>query len=339
MIPDKAAAVLRDYRSGKAKSAGELAKLHGVSRSAVYRLIAKEPQQKSSITDVTKEQPRRPARETEDEPAPHNTFHYIDMLTDKAEQFANALGLPDDSGKISHVEPKDERQQEEDDQKLDMMMNAMLGGAPEDVEIQLPKGLQSMLDEPTPQRRRANAVIPEEGTVVAPPQRYGFTEAKRAEITQKIIFNVQHFGQQLEIITGSNKELFIQSMATLSPQQLKDTLTTLERTRSVGNIAAGFKQVFYVAAQATEVSTQFIGMRSEGFAQQLKQQDEEISMIMKELAIEQWERLKAMDSPQARLGLLFCATLVQTDTRNRLSDHLKQAHHVPAAMMTATSDL
>ena len=42
MIPDKVTAVLRDYRSGKAKSATELAKLHGVSRSAVYRLLSKE---------------------------------------------------------------------------------------------------------------------------------------------------------------------------------------------------------------------------------------------------------------------------------------------------------
>jgi hypothetical protein len=328
MVPDKVAAVLRDYRSGKAKSATELAKLHGVSRSAVYRLLSKE-------TSQEKTEAQRPERQEQvKEDSPQGNF--MDSLMDKAEQFANTLGLPDDAGKISHVEPEDEKEKEEKERQLEMVMDAMLGNNSglAGLELKLPKGMEEALGGPLPkmeQRLQEHESPPE--------SRYGLTEAKRAELTQKIVFNVQHFGPQLEIITGPNKAAFIQTLSSLSPAQLKDLLTTLERTRSVGNMAAGFKQVFYVASQGAEVATQLIGMRTQGFSQQLKQQDEEITMIMKELAIEQWERLKAMDSPQARLGLLFCATLVQTDTRNRLADHMRSQQAVPASVMAGAADL
>ena len=42
MTPDKKTAVLADYRAKKATSAAQLAKMHGLSRSAVYRLLLSE---------------------------------------------------------------------------------------------------------------------------------------------------------------------------------------------------------------------------------------------------------------------------------------------------------
>ena len=152
------------------------------------------------------------------------------------------------------------------------------------------------------------------------------------------MFNIQHFGPQLEVITGPNREAFLQTLPTLSTPELSETLTTLERTRSVGNIANGFKHLFYVAGQATETATQFAGMTTQGFTAQLKAQDEEVTMIMKELAIEQWERLKVMDSPQVRLGMLFCMTLVQVDTRNKLEAHFKRSE-VPEHIANNSVDL
>jgi hypothetical protein len=152
------------------------------------------------------------------------------------------------------------------------------------------------------------------------------------------VFNIQHFGPQLEVITGSNREAFLQGLSALSTPQLSETLTTLERTRSVGNIANGFKHLFYVAGQATETATQFAGMTTQGFTAQLRAQDEEVTMIMKELAIEQWERLKVMDSPQVRLGMLFCMTLVQVDTRNKLDEHFKRSQ-VPEHIAKNSVDL
>jgi hypothetical protein len=322
MIPDKVKAVLRDYRSGKASSASELAKLHGVSRSAVYRLLKKEgdtPDLKVTEKEQTAEKPEENGTLMED-------------LFSKAEQFANTLGLPEQAGKVLNEEPKDAKAEQEKEEQLDALMDAMMGTPPQG--LTLPAGLQEALDEPMPTRPRTilRRMEPE---LELKPQ---VTEARRAEIVQKIVFNIQHFGPQLEVITGANREAFLQTLPALSTPQLSETLTTLERTRSVGNIANGFKHLFYVAGQATETATQFAGMSTQGFTAQLKAQDEEITMIMKELAIEQWERLKVMDSPQVRLGMLFCMTLVQVDTRNKLEEHFKRSQ-VPEHIAKNSVDL
>ena len=322
MIPDKVKAVLRDYRSGKASSASELAKLHGVSRSAVYRLLKKEgdtPELKVTEKEQTAEKPEENGTLMED-------------LFSKAEQFANTLGLPEQAGKVLNEEPKDAKAEQEKEEQLDALMDAMMGTPPQG--LTLPAGLQEALDEPMPTRPRTilRRMEPE---LELKPQ---VTEARRAEIVQKIVFNIQHFGPQLEVITGANREAFLQTLPALSTPQLSETLTTLERTRSVGNIANGFKHLFYVAGQATETATQFAGMSTQGFTAQLRAQDEEVTMIMKELAIEQWERLKVMDSPQVRLGMLFCMTLVQVDTRNKLDEHFKRSQ-VPEHIAKNSVDL
>ena len=333
MTPEKAELVMRDYRSGKATSASALAKAHGVSRSAVYRLLSKDPAPKVpelKVTEEVPEGPRRPHRDTDDDKEP------LDLFT-KADRFADALGLPDGSGKVSNEEPKDEKDREEKEQQLDMMMEAIIGGGGGGAQ-ELPAGLLEAIEGP-PQRPRLAHRNVEESTAPIHIAQSRHQDGVRNEITQKIIFNLQHFGPQLEIITGTNKELYIQSLTQLTTPQLREALSTLERTRSVGNIANGFKQVFFVAAQTTEIASSFVGLRSQGFTQQLRQQDEEITMIMKELAIEQWDRLKVMDTPTARLGVLFCLTLAQTDARNRLEEHLRAAETVPPDLVSANADL
>ena len=331
MVPDKVKAVLRDYRSGKASSASELAKLHNVSRSAVYRLLKKE-------AEVP--EPKVIERGQQDEKPPGDeSGTLMEDLFSKAEQFANTLGLPEQAGKVLNEEPKDEKVEQEKEEKLDAFMDAIMGTPHQGLSFDLPQELQEAIDEPMTPRPRTTLrrIVPEQQELPRP-QLAQFTEARRAEIVQKIVFNLQHFGPQLEVITGSNREAFLQGLSALSTPQLSETLTTLERTRSVGNIANGFKHLFYVAGQATETATQFAGMTTQGFTAQLRAQDEEVTMIMKELAIEQWERLKVMDSPQVRLGMLFCMTLVQVDTRNKLEAHFKRSE-VPEHIAKNSVDL
>jgi hypothetical protein len=344
MKPDKVSAVLRDYRSGKASSATELAKLHGVSRSAVYRLLKAETgkgtdtSQQQSQAQQVQAAPQRPEKASDDTETGESL---MDTLFTKAEAFANNLGLPEVSGEVKHVEVKDEAAEREKEEKLDAFIDTLMGN--QLVAMNLPEGLQAALDAPMEKpvhvRRRVNYQDLEETPreveeVRAPPP-----EARRAEVIQKIIFNLQHFGPQLEVITGPNREQYIQTLTSMSVPQLRETLTTLERTRSVGNIANGFKHVFYMLGQATETATQFIGMTTQGFTSQLKAQEEEVSMIMKEIAIEQWERLKVMDSPQVRLSMLFCMTLIQVDTRNKLEAHFKQSQAVPESIARSSVDL
>jgi hypothetical protein len=45
-----------------------------------------------------------------------------------------------------------------------------------------------------------------------------------------------------------------------------------------------------------------------------------------------------MDSPQVRLGMLFCMTLVQVDTRNKLDEHFKRSQ-VPEHIAKNSVDL
>ena len=339
MKPDKVSAVLKDYRSGKASSASELAKLHGVSRSAVYRLLKTETKAPSGTNTSQQEvpaTPQRPEKLTE-ETKEETGGNLMETLFSKAEAFANNLGLPETSGEVKHVEVKDEAAEREKEEKLDAFIDTLLGN--QQATLNLPEGLQVALDGPMVEEpmhvnvRRTPREV-EEHVAHAPPP-----EARRAEVIQKIIFNLQHFGTQLEIITGPNREQYIQTLPSMSVPQLRETLTTLERTRSVGNIANGFKHVFYMLGQATETATQFIGMTTQGFTSQLKAQEEEVSMIMKEIAIEQWERLKVMDSPQVRLGMLFCMTLIQVDTRNKLEAHFKQSQAVPESIARSSVDL
>jgi hypothetical protein len=333
MLPDKMKAVLRDFRAKKATSASELAKLHGVSRSAVYRLLKKETGESSNEKPTEPEKPQRPERENTEATESTESNDLMDNLFSKAEQFANSLGLPDQAGQIKHEEVKDEKAEQEKEEKLNALMDAMMGETPQVFKMDLPQGLEEAI---APPESRPRKQIPEPMNELVLPQVK--PEALRAELTQKIIFNVQHFAPQLEVIIGTNKEAFINSLAQMPTGYLKETLITLERTRSVGNIANGFKHLFYVAGQATETATQFMGMNTRGFTDQLRAQEQEVTMILKEIAIEQWERLKVMDSPQIRLGMIFCMTLIQVDTRNRLEDMFKHSQ-VPDHIAKSSVDL
>jgi hypothetical protein len=308
-----------------------------VSRSAVYRLLKKETGESSNPEQT--EQPQRPERTNTEATEPTESNDLMDNLFSKAEQFANSLGLPDQAGQIKHEEVKDEKAEQEKEEKLNALMDAMMGETPQVFKMDLPQGLEEAIASPQSRPRRQNEMgspKPEPINELVLPQ--AKPEALRAELTQKIIFNVQHFAPQLEVIIGTNKEAFINSLAQMPTGYLKETLTTLERTRSVGNIANGFKHLFFVAGQATETATQFMGMNTRGFTDQLRAQEQEVTMILKEIAIEQWERLKVMDSPQIRLGMIFCMTLVQVDTRNRLEDIFKQSQ-VPEHIAQSSVDL
>ncbi len=335
MRPDTARRVMDDFRAKKATSATELARLHGVSRSAVYRLL----QQKKGGDSPTEQAPPKNTfvstssrRSSVSESAESDTSGAT--FEGKVGRFADDLGLPDQSGQLENM-VSDEKDAELKEAALDAMMGHITGETPG---LRLPPGLEAALEAPmmpgvpmAQQPTRKSLVIPSQGVLV-----------DRASLTQKIIFNVQHFATHLEPIIGTSKEAFIATLPSLSDTELKETLNTLERTRSVGNMASGFKQVFYVAAQATEATSRLIGMRARGFADHLRSQDEEITMIMKELAIDQWEKVKMLDSPQARLGVIFCMTLVQVDAKNRISDQMAAAaaaHNVNPSLAERNKDL
>ena len=358
MLPDKKTAIIADYRAGKAKSAAELAKLHGVSRSAVYRLlknITQEPHapqgkpqapqapqggKLQAPTGKREDVPPQKAHVPQRNTAPPKDDADVAFDSDddakflqRSDKFAEDLELPASSN-LQHTEEVDEEANEEE---LDDAAVNIFGEVDESVEI--PSALLDKVfteDRPRAQLKR-NVSIPYNEEVT----RHVIPRIDRNDVIQRVIFNVENFGPLLTTIVGPHPESFLAECQKMSDDELTSTLRLIERTRSVGNIAAGFKQTFFMVAQATEVTSSFLGVKARGFTERLKAEEQQVAMIMKELAIENWERVKAMDSPTTRLGILFCMTLAQTDASNRLNDAVKPAlsSRVSPGTEAAHSDL
>ena len=318
MLPDKQAAVLADFRSKKATSATELAKLHGLSRSAVYRLLQSEVKKTAAVaaaavtasrTSIVPSQPARgaPQKKSDDEGEEDEAYgsdeEHAFLL--RSNKFAEDLGLPSNGSNLQNID-EDERPSGEREEELDGAVDAIFSASSR--AAMPPEALNRIFAEPMRRPVEQVHVIP---------------SIDRQDIIQRIIFNVQTFGPLLVTIVGPQPDSFIAAVQNMSASELTQTLTTLERTRSVGNIAAGFKQTFFMVTQATELTSVFVGIKAQGFTERMRAEEQQIGMIMKELAIDNWERVKAMDSPTARLGILFCMTLAQTDATNRLADALK----------------
>jgi hypothetical protein len=287
--------VLSEHKAKKT-SVAELAKSYGISRSAVYRILDTEKKSKAPAVSEGEEE------QSDGDEQKGQSFFY------RNEKFAEDLGLQE--VKLRNDDDRaPARSDEEIDDVIDGFMSNMDRGA---------QGPQAIFIPPPPP---APAQDPE-------------PRLNREDLIQRIVFNVQHFGSLLTTITGPPKE-FIESLTTKDSFTLKHLLTTLERTRSVGTISAGFKQVFYIASQGVEVASRLVGVKSQGFTSQLQQQDEEITMCMKEIAMAEYNRLKQLDSPQARLGILFCLTLAQTHTRNEMLE----AQPISPQVVEATNDL
>ena len=336
MTPEKRGEVLAAYKAKKFKTAAELAKATGLSRSAVYRVI-KSLDKEEPEPETQQEEPREATRRSVGD----DFFH-------RTEKFSDAIGLPPDGSMLRHnVQEYSAQEQAEREAEMESVFDRIAGNSGVSARDEIPSVLMDKILGTPPEfpergppentfvlgglRGQEGQREPDHSAVVAAAQDY----------IQRIIFNVEHFGAHLKAITGPNKEEFIQSLATYSPPALRNLLATMERTRSVGNLTSGFKQAFYMASQATEVTSGLIGLKTQGFTQQLKSQDEEITMILKEIAINEWERLKNFDSPVARLGILFSVTLLQVDSHNRMQEHLRKVvnHPVNPAVVSANADL
>lgn len=353
------AKIIAAYKSGKTMV--EVGREHGVSRYVVKGIVSKaealpkampKAPAKPEAPVQAKAKPEAKQEELDDDSASGSEDNDFFMRNTK---FAEDLGLAEPS-KAPFVETKGGLNPQEVDEALDGMMGKVLNATDTipsfDFAMKPPgspqgKLMEELMREGPPRRTRAlPGAYP--GTARASPADespfymapHGQSQAiDREDVTQRIIFNVNHFGSSLEAVLGPRDchKAFLISLPTKDPHELQNLLTMLERTRSVGSISAGFRQVFYGVAQGVEVASGFIGVKAQGFVGQLQQQDEEITMILKEIALQEWQRLKELDSPQARLGMLFCLTLAQTHTRNQIAGFTKAP--MPPGMEEATKDL
>ena len=143
-------------------------------------------------------------------------------------------------------------------------------------------------------------------------------ELPRQPIIQKILMNVDSFPAHYPFITDRNA--FNLSLTDKTPSQLKELLETLEQTRSVNNLSAQMKQIFFVGAKVAEVVGSKIKLKTQGFSGALLQQQEELDYIFKEMAISYGDSFTKATRPELRLAMLFGMTLLQVDNQNRIKE-------------------
>ena len=142
----------------------------------------------------------------------------------------------------------------------------------------------------------------------------------KAELIAKIAMNVSTFGPLLEEHLKPSKEAFLNSLPKMSVADLALTLKSIEITRTVGNAANQLKHILYMAATGIELGGQrILKLKTQGYAQNIRQQDTEIQMILREIALEKVESFKKLQRPELRLALLMSTTMLATDAGNRMT--------------------
>lgn len=142
-------------------------------------------------------------------------------------------------------------------------------------------------------------------------------DKEKADVLSKIYLNCNNFEMVLRDILRPSKEEYLKGMAKKSLGELRGVLRLLENTRSVNNSANQLKHIVYMGASGIEMGTQSLGMKTAGYSQMLRAQDEEIQSILREIAMENADKLQKYQSPTVRLTLLMTTTLLAVDARGR----------------------
>lgn len=145
---------------------------------------------------------------------------------------------------------------------------------------------------------------------------------KHNQLEQRIILNVDNFAPLFHFI--KDKEQFIKSLHNKSVWELEGILKTLETTRTTVNLSNQMKQSFFMASKGCEVfGGMFLSLKLQGLTDGFIQQQQELDMIFREIAIEYAPMFKITAKPELRLLMMFAMTAVQTDSSNRLKEALK----------------
>ena len=138
----------------------------------------------------------------------------------------------------------------------------------------------------------------------------------RAKYMSRIHLNVINFHHLLPFI--QHKDKFLQGLHKKTTKELISISGLIETQRSLGNVATQMKNAFFIVSKGVEMGCNRIGMKVDGFADDLKQKERELESIFQEIAVEQADSLKAYTTPQMRLAMIFTSSLMLTDSRNRM---------------------
>ena len=291
------------------KSIRDIALAVGLSKSTVSNIL------KDGIT-TRKASVEPPPFAPVDSPSPSTTSAVGEQLSpgneitlviseDKATHFlkdiqAHAPVDPPDATRLSAGEVKTQA-------KKEAFVNSFLSGISP---ATAPRGTGAS----KPRASRAKAPV----SLSSPPA--SDDDPEKAVLLSTITLNVNSFEPLLRDLLKPSKDEFLNSLRRKSTQELRVVLKMLEHTRTVGNISNQMRHFLYVGATGVELATaQFLKLKSQGFANALRTQDEEIRMIMKEICMERVESLKRIQRPELRLAMIMATTLLAVDSQNRLA--------------------
>jgi len=148
----------------------------------------------------------------------------------------------------------------------------------------------------------------------------------------KIQMNVDNFADVLKDHIKPDRDGFLAKVSKMSLSDLNSTLKLLETIRSSNNLANQMKYLLYGGANFIELGTQrFLGLKTQGYAQQLRQQEAEIQSCLREIAINNVESYKKIEKPEMRLATVLVTTLLATDSRNRLEGMRNEFKNKPVS--------
>jgi hypothetical protein len=139
-----------------------------------------------------------------------------------------------------------------------------------------------------------------------------------AQMIARIQMNVENFAPLLTHILKPNADEFMKMLYFKSDDELRILLKVIERARLVGNMANQFKHMFWMTTGALEAGAPFIGVKASGLTQALRIQDQEIHLILKEMALERADSFEGAQRPEVRLAFLVSTTLLSVDSLNRM---------------------
>jgi hypothetical protein len=150
----------------------------------------------------------------------------------------------------------------------------------------------------------------------------------KGDMIARVTMNVNNFEPLLRDFLKPSKDAFLTGLQKKSCVELEVLLKSMETTRSVSNLTNQFMHFFFLGTNVIEVgTTQYLGMDTTGFSMALRQQQEEIQMIMKELCMDRVEHFKKVTKPEIRLAMIMTTTLIGVNTSNTMRKFQNQVHN------------
>lgn len=261
------------------KSLRDIATVTGISKSTIHSFIKSLPSES-------------PAQDAQEVNVPEFNPEHIqeDMINGSdADNFMNDLLSTTPSLTVKAPEPKVSKKSK---QSAENFMENLLTVEPK-----------------TPKARGQRQIVQK---VVEDPQVKG-------DMIARITMNINNFEPLLKDFVKPSKDAFLSSLQKKNSSELEVLLKSMETTRSISNLTNQFMHFFYLGTQIVEVgSTQYLGMDTTGFSMALRQQHDEIQMIMREVCMDKVETFKKVTKPEIRLAMIMTTTLIGVNAQNSM---------------------